>query len=42
LMIAILNADGDVTYRNSFITDLPVSDENAADLTACGWARWKV
>ena len=42
LMIEVLNADGDVTYRNSFITDLPVSRENVADLAACGRARWKV
>src|ERR1019366_10019052 len=42
LMIEIRNAEGEVTYRNSFITDLPVSRENVAELAACGRARWKI
>src|SRR5476651_1451007 len=32
LMIEISDGDGNVTYRNSFITDLDVSRENVADL----------
>ena len=42
LMIEVLNADGDVTYRNSFITDLPVSRGNVAELAASGRALWKI
>jgi hypothetical protein len=42
LMIEILDADGEVTYRNSFITDMPVNRENVAELAACGRARWKI
>ena len=40
LMIEIVNAAGAVTYRNSFITDLPVGPDT--DLAACGRARWKI
>jgi hypothetical protein len=42
LMIEILDADGEVTYRNSFITDMPVNRENVAEFAACGRARWKI
>ena len=42
LMIEIRNADGEVSYRNSFITDLPVSRDNVAALAAAGRARWKI
>ena len=42
LMIEVLNADGDVTYRNSFITDLSISGANVAELAASGRARWKI
>jgi len=42
LEIAIADAKGNVTYRNSFITDLPVNAENVADLAAAGRARWKI
>ena len=42
LMIEIRNAAGDVTYRNSFITDLPVDRDTVVDLAACGRARWKI
>ena len=42
LEIAIVDAKGNVTYRNSFITDLPVNAENVADLAAAGRARWKI
>src|SRR3954468_17955392 len=42
LMVEILNPQGEVTYRNSFITDLPVTRENVAELAACGRARWKI
>ena len=38
----ILNAAGETTYRNSFITDLPVTSDTVAELAACGRARWKI
>jgi hypothetical protein len=40
--IEIRNAEDKVTYRNSFITDLPVDATNVAELAACGRARWKI
>ena len=42
LTIEIGDAGGNVTYRNSFITDLDVTRENVADLAAGGRARWKI
>src|SRR5260370_614396 len=42
LMIEIRNAAGEVTYRNSFITDLPVDRDTVVELVACGRARWKI
>jgi hypothetical protein len=42
LEIAIIKPDGKVTYRNSFVTDLPVNRQTAAELVACGRARWKI
>jgi hypothetical protein len=42
LMIEIRNAAGEVTYHNSFITDLPVGQDNVIELAACGRARWKI
>jgi len=42
LEIEITNADGKVTYRNSFVTDLPVSKENVVEIVQCGRARWKI
>lgn len=42
LEIEIADATGKVTYRNSFVTDLPVGRDNAAELAACGRARWKI
>lgn len=42
LSIEISNSAGEVTYRNSFVTDLPVDRSNVVELAACGRARWKV
>jgi hypothetical protein len=42
LMIEISDAAGSVTYRNSFITDLPVNRDAVAELAAAGRARWKI
>lgn len=40
--IEILNANNEVTYRNSFVTNLEVGPGNVAALAACGRARWKI
>jgi hypothetical protein len=40
--IEIRSAAGKRTYTNSFITDIPVSAANVAELAACGRARWKI
>jgi hypothetical protein len=42
LSIEITDANGVVTHRNSFITDLPVDRTTVAELAACGRARWKI
>lgn len=42
LSIEISNPAGKVTYRNSFVTDLPVDAATVAELAACGRARWKI
>jgi hypothetical protein len=41
-MIEISDAAGSVTYRNSFITDLPVNRDAVGELAAAGRARWKI
>ena len=40
--IEISDDGGTVTYRNSFITDMPVHRANVADMAAAGRARWKI
>jgi hypothetical protein len=42
LSIEIADTAGKVSYRNSFITDLPVDRTNVVAMAACGRARWKV
>ena len=42
LEVEITKPDGKATYRSSFVTDLPVSRANVAELVACGRARWKI
>lgn len=42
LEIEIVDASGKVTYRNSFVTDLPVNKANVAELASCGRSRWKI
>ena len=42
LMIEIRNDKAELTYRDSFITDLPVNREIVTDLAACGRAPWKI
>ena len=41
LEIEIVDAAGTVTYRNRFVTDLPVARKTVARRAACGKARWK-
>lgn len=40
--IEMFDAKGKRTYRNSFVTDLPVMAGTVADLAAGGRARWKI
>ena len=40
--IEIVNAKAETTYRNSFVTDLPVGSDTVAELAACGRSRWKI
>jgi hypothetical protein len=40
--VEMFDAKGKRTYRNSFVTDLPVTAGNVAELAACGRARWKI
>lgn len=42
LEIEIAKPDGKVTYRSSFVTDLPVNKNTVAELASCGRARWKI
>src|SRR3954447_5840894 len=42
LEVEIVNARGETTYRNSFVTDLPVAADTVVELAACGRARWKI
>jgi hypothetical protein len=42
LEIEIVDPAGRTTYRNSFVTDLPVHAANVAEIAACGRARWKI
>ena len=40
--MTIRDAGGQVTYRNSFVTDLPVNRANVAEFAEAGRARWKI
>lgn len=42
LELVIRNDSGKITYRNSFITDLPVNAGTVSDLARAGRARWKI
>ncbi len=42
LELVIKDAKGQIAYRNSFVTDLPVNADNVADLAGAGRARWKI
>jgi hypothetical protein len=38
----ILDAKGKITYTMAWVTSLPVSRDNVAEIVACGRARWKI
>ena len=38
----VVNYKSKVTYRNSFVTDLAVTQHSVAELAACARARWKI
>lgn len=40
--VAIINDAGKVTYRNSFVTDLFITDKNIEDIVLAGRTRWKI
>lgn len=40
--LTITDGQGAIRYRNSFITDWPISADNVAGLVAAGRARWKI
>jgi hypothetical protein len=40
--LTITDSEGTVRYRNSFITDWPISPDKVAGLVAAGRARWKI
>jgi hypothetical protein len=40
--LRITNAQGEVLYRNSYITDWKISAQNVAGLVSAGRARWKI
>ena len=42
LEIEIVDPLGKITYRNSFVTDLPVNEAKVAAMAAAGRARWKI
>jgi hypothetical protein len=41
-MEIVEDATGKSTYRNSFVTDLPVDQHNVVEMATCGRARWKI
>src|SRR5206468_1851357 len=38
----ILDAKGAVKYKAAFVTSLPVTRANVAEIAACGRSRWKI
>lgn len=38
----ILDAKGTVKYAMAWVTSLPVTSDNVAEIVACGRARWKI
>jgi hypothetical protein len=43
LELEVRNVEKDIiTYKNSWITDLTISDANVIEMSECGRARWKI
>jgi Transposase DDE domain len=42
IAVTITDAKGKATYDGAFVTSLPVSKDNVAELVACARARWKI
>lgn len=42
IAVTITDARGKKTYDGAFVTSLPVTRENVAELVACARARWKI
>jgi hypothetical protein len=42
MQMEIFDQNGKMTYRNSFVTDLPVHEGNVVEMASCGRTRWKV
>jgi len=42
LELTIRNAKGEITYRNSFVSDLPVDASRVESMADAGRARWKI
>jgi hypothetical protein len=40
--VTVSDHQGQVIYRNGFVTDFPITDQNVAALVAAGRARWKI
>jgi len=40
--LTVTDHQGQVLYRNGFVTDFPITDQNVAALVAAGRARWKI
>ncbi len=40
--LSILDQEGKLIYRNSFVTDHPINKENIEILVECGRCRWKI
>ena len=38
----IVNADGKITYRNSWVTSLSLDQDTVAEIADCARARWKI
>ena len=42
LEMEIVNADGKITYRNSWVTSLSLDRDTVAEIADCARARWKI
>jgi hypothetical protein len=42
LELTIRNAKGEITYRNSFVNDLPIDPSRVEGMADAGRARWKI